>query len=216
MFNFVPRTKPKAMTDKKEHIINSAVDLFANKGFEGTSIRDIAAAADVNIAMINYYFGTKEKLFEELVKAKAASTRGALEDVEKNTSLSFLEKIDRIIEMYVDKIFSGRKFHRVIHQEIMLGHREPLNQIIVNILFPNSHTVREIIEAGIKKGEFRKVDPELTVASLMGTINQVVQSKKFCNMFMGKEDDYIPYDDPKFRKRVIDHLKHIMRAHLIK
>ena len=49
------------MTDKKEHIINHAVELFAEKGFEGTSIRDLAARAEVNVAMVNYYFGSKEK-----------------------------------------------------------------------------------------------------------------------------------------------------------
>jgi len=36
------------MTDKKEHIINKAIELFAEKGFEGTSIRDLAAKAEVN------------------------------------------------------------------------------------------------------------------------------------------------------------------------
>jgi AcrR family transcriptional regulator len=204
------------MTDKKEHIIDKAVDLFANKGFEGTSIRDIAAAAEVNVAMINYYFGTKEKLFEALVQARAADTRGVLDEIEKNKTLACVEKVDRIIETFVHKIFTGRKFHRVLHQEIMLSKREPLNQIIVNILFPNSNSIRAIIEEGMKRGEFKKVDPELTVASLFGTINQVVQSKKFCNLFLGKDVDYIPYEDPKFKKRVIDHLKQLMRAHLLK
>jgi AcrR family transcriptional regulator len=202
--------------DKKEHIMNAAIALFAEKGFEGSSIRDIAASADVNIAMINYYFGSKEKLFEALVHAKAANTRIVLDEIAKDHTLSSLEKIDRVIDSYVERLFNGRQFHLVIHQEIMLGHREPLQQIIVNLLFPNSEIIRGIIEAGMKKGEFKKVDPELTVASLVGTINQLLQSKKFCNLFLRKEEDYALYDDPKFRKRVIDHLKQIMRNHLIK
>jgi AcrR family transcriptional regulator len=45
--------------DKKTHIIETAIELFAEKGFEGTSIRDLATKADVNVAMINYYFGSK-------------------------------------------------------------------------------------------------------------------------------------------------------------
>lgn len=63
--------------DKREHIINTAIKLFASKGFEGTSIRDLAAAADVNVAMVNYYFGSKEKLFESMVEHNVAYTRGA-------------------------------------------------------------------------------------------------------------------------------------------
>jgi AcrR family transcriptional regulator len=204
------------MTNKKEHIINNAIELFARNGFEGTSIRDLAAAADVNVAMVNYYFGTKEKLFESLVEMKSAATKGILTEIANDSTLSGIEKINSIIEVYVTKLFSGRQFHRVIHQELMLGNRETLQTIIVNLLFPNSLTIKEIIKAAIKKGEFREVDPELTVATLMGTIHQVLQSKKFCNKFLNRDDNYVPYDDPKFRKRVIDHLRGIMAHHLLK
>jgi AcrR family transcriptional regulator len=202
--------------DKKEQIMNAAIRLFAEKGFEGSSIRDIAASADVNIAMINYYFGTKEKLFEALIQAKASNTRVVLDEIAGDQTLSSMEKMDRIVDSYVERLFNGRLFHRVIHQEIMLGHREPLQQIIANLLFPNSEVIRGIIETAIRKGEFKKVDPELTYASMIGTINQVLQSRKLCNLFIRKDEDYQAYDDPKFRKRVADHLKQLMRNHLSK
>jgi len=204
------------MTDKKEHIINKSMELFALKGFEGTSIRDLAAAADVNVAMINYYFGTKEKLFESMVETKAAATRGVLDEIANDKSLSSIDKINQIIETYVNRLFSHRQFHRVIHQELMLSKRELLQNVIINLIYPNSLIIRGIIEAGIKKGDFKKVDPELTVGTLVGTIHQVLQSKKFCNKFINREEGYVPYDDPIFRKRVIDHLKQLMANHLIK
>ncbi len=49
----------------------------------------------------------------------------------------------------------------------------------------------------------------------MGTINQILLSRKFCNKILNKEDDYVPYDDIKFRKRVRIHLKQLMDAHLL-
>jgi AcrR family transcriptional regulator len=58
--------------DKKEKIIQSATKLFSTQGFEGTSVREIASDAGVNVAMINYYFGSKEKLFESVVEYRAA------------------------------------------------------------------------------------------------------------------------------------------------
>src|SRR5215210_2653869 len=124
--------------DKKQQIINAAVELFAEKGFEGTSIRDIAAKADVNIAMINYYFGSKEKLFENMVQQKTAYTRDLLDEIVKNETLSEIEKIDHIIDSFVSRLFTNRIFHRVFHQELMHSQRESLQQVIVNILFPNS------------------------------------------------------------------------------
>ncbi|WP_431212540.1 TetR family transcriptional regulator [Puia sp. P3] len=56
------------MSDKREHILTSAEKLFAEKGFDGTSVRDIAQLAGVNLAMISYYFGSKEKLLEALIE----------------------------------------------------------------------------------------------------------------------------------------------------
>jgi AcrR family transcriptional regulator len=203
------------MTDKKEHIIDHAVELFAEKGFEGTSIRDLAAKAGVNVAMVNYYFGSKEKLFEDMVEYKASYSRGMLDEIAKNTSYTDIEKIDLVIDCYINKLFTNRKFHRVLHQEMMLSNRETLQQAIVNILYPNSLIIKGIIEAGIKKGVFRKVDAPLSIATLVGTINQVLLSKKMCNKLLNKEDGYVPYDDAKFKKRVADHLKQLMRAHLL-
>ena len=107
-------------------------------------------------------------------------------------------------------------FHRVIHQEMMLSNRDSLQQSIVDMITPNALVIKEIIETGIKKGEFQKVDSTLTMSSLMGTINQVLLSKKLCNKLLNKPDDYVPYDDEKFKKRVIDHIKQLMRSHLLK
>ena len=52
--------------DKQLKIMEAAEELFAEKGFSGTSVRDIADAADVNVAMISYYFGSKEKMVNKL------------------------------------------------------------------------------------------------------------------------------------------------------
>jgi hypothetical protein len=106
-------------------------------------------------------------------------------------------------------------FHRLIQQELILNQREALQDSIVNNFIPNANIVRNIIESGIKKGDFKKVDIELTIATLNGTINQVLLSRKFCNRLMNKNDDYIPYEDIKFKKRVSTHLKQLMHAHLL-
>lgn len=52
--------------DTKKKILEVARELFADQGFEGTSVREIAKAADVNIASVNYHFTNKENLFKEL------------------------------------------------------------------------------------------------------------------------------------------------------
>ena len=98
----------------------------------------------------------------------------------------------------------------------MINERGVLQDAIVNLLTPNSFLIRNVIDAGIKKGTFKKVDSLLVVATIVGTINQVLLSKKFCNKCLNKEAEYVPYDDAKFKKRVSDHLKDLMHSYLLK
>ena len=52
----------------KERILHAAEDLFAQHGFAGTSLRQVTSRADVNIAAVNYHFGSKENLVNEVFK----------------------------------------------------------------------------------------------------------------------------------------------------
>lgn len=205
------------MSDKKTHIINVAIELFSKNGFEGTSMRDLASAAEVNIAMINYYFGSKEKLFEAIVEGRSEKARKELEELAQDSSLSSIEKMERVIEMQVNKVLQKRHFHKVIQNEVMLNKRPELNIAIGNIFKRNSIILKSIIEQGYKNGEFNKVDPGLCVSTLIGTINHVFLSRTICNLVFDKNnpaDD--PFENPKIKKKVIDHLKSIMHVYLVK
>jgi len=201
--------------DKKDHIINIAIELFAEKGFEGTSIRELAAKADVNVAMVNYYFGSKDKLFEAIIEKKATHMKGKLEELLADTKLTEIEKMDIIIESYVDRILSQPNYHRLIHQELLVKQRMSLHDNIAKIFSGNTLMVKAIIEGGIKKKAFKKVDPEMTMATIVGTINQVMLSKSMCLMLINKDEDFDPYTDKAFRKRLETHLKQMIHAYLL-
>lgn len=57
----------KIIENKKEIIIKQATKLFAQKGFDGTSIRDICKASNANVALISYYWGGKKELYEYII-----------------------------------------------------------------------------------------------------------------------------------------------------
>lgn len=201
--------------DKKEHIINTAIALFAEKGFEGTSIRDLATKADVNIAMVNYYFGSKDKLFEAMIEYKASYMRERLSEIANDKNKSAIEKIDSFIETYVNRILSSHNYHRLIHQEIMLQQRECVHNSIMKLFLTNLQIIKGVIEEGIKNKDFKEVDPELTTASLTGTINQLMLSKSLCCILLEKKQSANPYTDDDFRSRLIRHLQQLMRSHLL-
>ena len=71
------------LNDKKIQILEVAEKLFSEKGFEGTSIRDISKHAKINIAMVSYYFGSKERLLEALILYKTSDLKLQLENSTK-------------------------------------------------------------------------------------------------------------------------------------
>jgi len=206
------------MSDKKSHIINVAIELFSKNGFEGTSMRDLASAAGVNIAMINYYFGSKEKLFEAIVEGRSEKARKEFEELAQDTSLTAIQKMDRVIVLQVNKVLEKRHFHKVLQNEVMLNKRPELNTAIGNIFKKNGLILRTILEEGIENGEFNEqVDLGLIVSTIMGTINHVFLSRTICNLIFEQDDAGTdPFENPKNKKRVIDHLKALIHVYLQK
>src|SRR5437773_3093087 len=112
--------------DKQLAIINTAEKLFAETGFDGTSVRDIAQAADVNVAMISYYFGSKEKLMEAVFEQKTNKIRIKVENLLQNDQLPVLEKVYVLIDDYVDKFISQQEFHKIMLREQLIEKNTPI------------------------------------------------------------------------------------------
>ena len=81
--------------------MEAAEELFAEKGFDGTSVRDVAKEAGVNLAMISYYFGSKEKLMEALFRYRGHFIKLQLENMLQNKEMSSLQKIYSLIDSYM-------------------------------------------------------------------------------------------------------------------
>ena len=213
LFNFAPSIKK---LNKKETIIESAIELFSVKGFEGTSVREIAAEAGVNVAMINYYFVSKEKLFESAVEYKASFLKGIFEELITNTMLSPIEKMDIVIDKTIERKFSNSLFHHLLHRELTLEHRPQLRDAISEILLKNMASVKTIIKNGIKDGVFNPVDVELTLTTLLGTIHYLLTSDTMCRKILGKKEGFSPFQNKQLKKRLSEHTKLLMRSFLLK
>lgn len=69
-------SKATAITDTRERILDAAERLFMQNGYEGTSMRMITGAADVNLAAVNYHFGSKEALMREVFRRRLSWLNG--------------------------------------------------------------------------------------------------------------------------------------------
>jgi AcrR family transcriptional regulator len=200
--------------DKRAHILTVAEQLFADKGFDGTSVRDIAQLANVNLAMISYYFGSKEKLLEALIEDRAGYSLGILEELNKNQTLTPWDKIDRLVEFYIEKIMNNYKFHCIMSQQYHQTRSNEIKELNINIKSRNLEEIKKVIADGQKKKMFRKVDMELTMASVFGTLTHAVNSKILYSRLMKLDET----DEVAFRKKMTPrlkiHLKQMLRAHL--
>ena len=172
-------------TDKRTDILNAAEVLFSEYGFEGTSTRQIAKASGANMAMINYYFGSKEGVFLEIMEARISVHKTTLNEISK-LQISPLDKLMRVIDQYTQKIFSNVCFHRMMQRELSLAQRPEIYNKIKDAIRENRKVIEEILANGVKEGSFREIDRRMLIATIFGSIASV----------SSQPDKVI--DDPKF------------------
>ncbi len=193
-------------SDKKEDILDVAEDLFAQFGFEAVSVRQLAKEAGINVAMVSYYFGSKEQLFKQVIERKLINT-GNL--IASSTDLDHWEKIFRIADGYIDGFFQNRKITQIIYREINLNQRSDIAQMLSEHLKRNFENVSQIILDGIEKAVFRKVDIELTVMTIIGVARMYAHSPTIaCKIF--KEKTEMEMFSDKYRRRLKNHMKDII------
>lgn len=100
--------------NSKEKILAAATKLFAQKGFDGVSIREICKEADVNICMISYYWGGKKELYQgiidDLLERQTAYTKTFLNYDKSPSMMSKDEKVELlflITEKFIDYFYSN-------------------------------------------------------------------------------------------------------------
>ncbi|TSA43696.1 MAG: TetR/AcrR family transcriptional regulator [Chitinophagaceae bacterium] len=167
-------------TEKQLQILEIAETLFAAKGFEGTSVRDIAEKAGINVAMISYYFGSKEKLLEALFKSRIGSVQVRMENLIKDQSLSPLQKINLLIDEYVERVLQHENFFKIMVTEQLITKNPSVLSSLKQLKLRNVELITQLIKEGQKKNMFRKtVDVVMMVNTMIGTVWQTTMNRDF-------------------------------------
>lgn len=175
--------------DKQIHILQVAEKLFTEHGFDGTSIRDIAKEAKINIAMISYYFGSKEKLLEALIITRISDLRLQIENLFKEELTPF-EKIDRLIELYITRLNKNRGMYQILHFEISTKKRDINFEAFNEVKKFNLEALKKIIEEGQSKGDFKKdFTVELIPPTIMGTYFHFHMNRPFYKELLNLQTD---------------------------
>jgi AcrR family transcriptional regulator len=164
----------------KERLLGAAEKLFAERGFEGVSVRDLAAEADVNVAAVNYHFQGKMNLYSEVLRrrlvfkreASLAALAAAPRDAEGRPILEDL--IHDFVAQYLQEILAsphGRNFMRLIAWEMhdpQRGGEDFLRELVIPV-----HTTFAAALLEAAPGLTREA-ASWAIMSLMGQIIHVV------------------------------------------
>lgn len=165
--------------DKQIHILQVAESLFAEKGFDATSIRNISKEAKINIAMVSYYFGSKERLLESLIVYRATDLKMQLENL-RMENLNPLEKINKLIELYVTRVHCNSEIYKILHFEFSSKKRNINLDAFVELKKGNLKTLENIIEEGQNRGLFRKdIIVPLITPTILGTFFHFETNRPF-------------------------------------
>ncbi|MEZ4873154.1 MAG: TetR family transcriptional regulator [Bdellovibrionales bacterium] len=160
-------TRSDKTIDSKQAIFKEAARLFATKGFNGTSVRDISKAANVNVALINYHFKTKQNLFNEValygfkrMETRKTTLRGmALDDM-----------IDAIFRSNIDISDEGDGYYLIVVMDLFNSPQQ-LNKELASAIAGNAQGEwMEVVVQAVKECVPNNV-PENELLSVAFMIN---------------------------------------------
>jgi len=157
--------------DRRRQIVQAAIALFARKGFEGTTTREIAQAAGVSEALIFRHFPTKQDLYSAIIDHKMKECRHSFQEelrearAHRDDLTFFVRLAEEILRMYREDpdfirlmLFSALEGHELSRMVYETHVAEMFEELAAYI----GHRVRE--------GEFRRVDPRVAARAFLGMI----------------------------------------------
>jgi AcrR family transcriptional regulator len=152
----------------REKILKTATKLFLKKGVDQVGVREIASKAGINLSLMNYYFQTKENLFETifdmLVKDKAVKLR---EILEAESSLD--DKVKEYTEAYIDMLIENPLLVSFVMSSL---HRNPdkLKSMNSVLALYNSEKFCNHLIIEAEAGRIRKINPEQFYISMISLV----------------------------------------------
>ncbi len=167
----IPLTEEEQAKRRRE-IFHAAVKVFLKKGFQETSMREIAEAAGIGKSTLYDYFKTKDEILvfvfeEELNDLTSHAQRIALQNISAD------ERIKQVMEMHLEFLVENKNLFMRLTFEAQRLKLESQKRI-QNGRYAYQDLLRGLIEEGIRESTFRKVDPLLVARLLVHTMAPVV------------------------------------------
>lgn len=176
----------------QERIIDIATPLFAMKGYAGVSVRELAKEAGVNIALISYYFGGKEKLYSHILSTQFERVEAAIQLISKK-DLKPKDKIYDFIKQMVNLHHHYPFLMRLSLSEI-INPTSCYDTVVKNGIMILNQFLTSIIKKGIETSEFREdIDPAVAALSIIGIMNFYFLTQPLSQSFLPEKESKFEY-----------------------
>ena len=128
-------------------IKEAARKVFQEKGYGQARTRDIADEAGINLALLNYYFRSKEKLFDIIMEESMQQVFGLILGVVNDEKLGLSKKIDAVVKRYIDSLLENPNLPLFVLSEIQANPQRLMKKIgITDLLVANNNFYRQMQE----------------------------------------------------------------------
>ena len=165
-------SRTPATSDRRIEILKSAAAAFRRRGYHGASVDEIASALEMTKGNLYYYFKNKEEILFACHEYSLDKLLALMADVQAESSTPDA-KLRRLVLAFVHLILDD------LHGTALTLDPEALSPPLLKRVIAKrdqfDHGIREIIQDGIDKGEFRSGDPKLIEFAMMGAINWIAK-----------------------------------------
>ena len=157
----------KEYSESEIKIKTAAKSLFLRKGYSATTTRDISKESDINLALLNYYFTSKKKLFEIIMLETFYDFISKMVEVYNDEKSTLEEKLKLTSSKYIDMIIAEPHLPTFVVNELKNNPSSILKILKGQIM--ESKLVDQYNE-GVKKGVYKKIDPIHFVTNILSLI----------------------------------------------
>ena len=151
-------TKETANTSTESKIKLAAKKVFMQKGYAASRTRDIAEEAGINLALLNYYFRSKEKLFDIIMLENLQQFIEGIKEILNNRQTSLEQKTETIVANYINLLIQQPDLPLFVLHELRTHPKEIISKIDRDKFINRSYFMQQVKD-GVKEGKIAAVNP---------------------------------------------------------